>query len=109
MLENKEERLAGMMEKITNHHTKYPDDPLWIPFADPEPQITLPYSLSHPWHVQIHRDAFSYGEVGPRADSRVVVDLRWFGKQASNPKNCVTFSTEVTDIYGMPQPTVSYL
>lgn len=104
---------------VNAHHAKYPEDPLPIPFLDPEPQLTLPYSHDHPWHVQIHRDAFSYGEVGPRADSRVVVDLRWFGKQEIKESNCVDFGKliqakdgswkpGVTDIYGMPQPTVSY-
>jgi len=63
----------------------------------------------------VHRDAFSYGDVGPRADSRVVVDLRFFGKQDVNPDNLVYFGPKhrpssewvagVTDIYGMPQPT----
>ncbi|KAH0829017.1 hypothetical protein J3R83DRAFT_2471 [Lanmaoa asiatica] len=102
-------------EAVNKHHENYPLDPLPIPFLDPEPQITLPFSDGHPWHVQIHRDAFSYGEVGPRADSRVVVDLRWFGRQEIQESNCVDFSTlvkskdgswkpGVTDIYGMPQP-----
>jgi len=103
-------------EAVRKHHERYPQDPLPIPFLDPEPQLTLPYSTDYPWHVQIHRDAFSYGEVGPRADSRVVVDLRWFGRQEIKESNCVNFSTMVqfkdgtwkpgvTDIYGMPQPT----
>lgn len=103
---------------ILRHKIRYENDPLPIPFTDPEPQVTLPYSSDDPWHVQIHRDAFSYGEVGPRADSRVVVDLRWFGAQASNPENRVVFALQektaswqphVTDIYGMPQATVGYL
>ncbi|KAJ7846386.1 hypothetical protein B0H14DRAFT_3867807 [Mycena olivaceomarginata] len=59
-------------------------------------------------------NAFSYGDVGPRADPRVVVDLRFFGKQDINKNNFVDFGTPgyaewsagVTDIYGMPQPTV---
>lgn len=105
-------------DAVEKHHKKYPNDPLPIPFPDPEPQVTLPYSNDHPWHVQIHRDAFSYGDVGPRADSRVVVDLRWFGKQDIKESNCVHFGPHptklewkpgVTDIYGMPQATVGYL
>ncbi|KAF8422789.1 pyranose 2-oxidase [Boletus edulis BED1] len=91
-------------EAILKHLAKYKSDPLPIPFSDPEPQVTLPYSRKYPWHVQIHRDAFNYGEVGPRADSRVVVDLRWFGAQESKKDNYVTFGG-TTDIYGMPQAT----
>ncbi|KAF8867769.1 hypothetical protein CPB85DRAFT_105397 [Mucidula mucida] len=73
-------------DKVAAHHAKYPTDPLPIPFDEPEPQVTIPYSHEHPWHTQIHRDAFSYGGVGPRADSRV-------------------WTPGVTDSYGMPQAT----
>ncbi|KAJ7754829.1 putative pyranose oxidase [Mycena metata] len=83
-------------------------DPLPIPFQDPEPQVTIPASLERPWHTQIHRDAFSYGEVGPTLDSRIVVDLRFFGMQAGVPENRMTFQTQLKDEYGMPQPTFEY-
>jgi pyranose oxidase len=83
-------------------------------FDDPEPQVVIPYTTDHPWHVQVHRDAFPYGDVGPRADPRVVVDMRFFGKQDIDKNNFVDFGTpgyagwsaDITDIYGMPQPTV---
>jgi pyranose oxidase len=77
----------------------------------------IPYRPNSPWHVQIHRDAFSYGDVGPKADPRVVVDLRFFGKSDICEDNRVSFGDNpaptgweagVTDIYGMPQATVSY-
>ncbi|EUC64181.1 pyranose 2-oxidase [Rhizoctonia solani AG-3 Rhs1AP] len=87
------------------HRRKYRNDPIWIPFADPEPQVTMPYTEETPWHTQIHRDAFSYGDVGPRTDPRLVVDLRYFGRQEIKPTNFITFSKDHTDIYGMPQAT----
>ncbi|CAE7218642.1 unnamed protein product [Rhizoctonia solani] len=87
------------------HHAKFPQDPIHIPFADPEPQVTIPYTTDTPWHTQIHRDAFSYGDVGPKADPRLIVDLRWFGRQEINRDNYVTFSSTNTDIYSMPQAT----
>ncbi|CAE6528111.1 unnamed protein product [Rhizoctonia solani] len=87
-------------------HCEHPSkDPIPIPFNDPEPQVTMPYTRATPWHTQIHRDAFSYGDVGPRADPRLIVDLRFFGKQEPERNNYVTFSGKYTDIYGMPQAT----
>ncbi|KIJ57830.1 GMC oxidoreductase, partial [Hydnomerulius pinastri MD-312] len=75
----------------------------------------IPYSTEYPYHVQIHRDTFSYGEVGSKADSRTVVDLRYFGKQQIPKDNRVpvSFGDEhvrgwqpgISDIYGMLQPT----
>ncbi|KDN33181.1 hypothetical protein RSAG8_13728, partial [Rhizoctonia solani AG-8 WAC10335] len=81
------------------------NDPNGTPFTDPEPQITMPYTKETPWHTQIHRDAFSYGDVGSRTDPRLVVDLRYFGRQEIKPTNFITFSKDHTDIYGMSQAT----
>ncbi|KAK0479020.1 pyranose 2-oxidase [Armillaria luteobubalina] len=92
-------------EAVERHQQKNSCDPLPIPFHDPEPQVTIPYTTDYPWHTQIHRDAFSYGDVGPRSDPRVVVDLRFFGKSDISEDNRVCFSDEHTDIYGMPQAT----
>jgi pyranose oxidase len=106
---------------VHDHHEANPTDPLPIPFTDPEPQVTIPYSNDHPYHVQIHRDAFSYGDVGPKADPRLIVDIRFFGKQDIKEYNRVYFGPPdeksipagwtpgITDSYGMPQATVSAL
>lgn len=75
----------------------------------------MPYSTEHPYHTQIHRDAFSYGDVGPQVDQRVVVDLRYFCPIDARESNYVSFSNTDrkgrtnTDTYGMPQPTVGLL
>ncbi|CAE6445783.1 unnamed protein product [Rhizoctonia solani] len=94
-----------LREKCRQHAQKFPEDPIHIPFTDPEPQVTMQYTRDTPWHTQIHRDAFSYGDVGPRADPRLIVDLRFFGRQEVKQSNCVRFSPKHTDIYGMPQAT----
>ena len=105
-------------EAIETHKTKHPRDPLPIPFSDPEPQLMIGYNDEEKYHVQIHRDSFSYGDVGPRADPRVILDFRFFGKQDISRDNYVAFSEDIADPYtnewrpgvtdkcGMPQPTV---
>nr|ALJ82907.1 hypothetical protein [Irpex lacteus] len=108
-LKNLNGRPQWWKDAVEAHRRAHPKDPLWIPFQDPEPQVNIPVTKDFPWHAQIHRDAFSYGEAGPRADSRVVVDLRFFARQAREPKNKLTFDKKITDVYGMPQPTFKYL
>ncbi|KAG8739004.1 Pyranose 2-oxidase [Ceratobasidium sp. 414] len=85
-----------------------------IPLNDPDPQITIPYSTEYPYHTQLHRDAFSYGDVGPQIDHRVVLDLRFFGRVDVRESNFVSFSDKDqrghtnTDVYGMPQATFHF-
>lgn len=60
-------------------------------------------------HKQIHRDAFSYGEVAQTIDSRTIVDLRFFGIAKPRVENTITFETKYQDDFGMPQPTFNFL
>ena len=73
-------------------------------------QCWISVSENRPWHCQvhIHRDAFSYGEVGPNIDTRPIVDLRWFGRVKPCYENCVDFSHTNRDTFGMPQPTFHF-
>ncbi|KAG9120913.1 Pyranose 2-oxidase, partial [Ceratobasidium sp. 392] len=106
-----------LIDSLRDPNSKEQDDSanaLPIPLNDPDPQITIPYSTEYPYHTQLHRDAFSYGDVGPQIDHRVVLDLRFFGRGEVRESNYVSFSDKDksgrtnTDVYGMPQPTFHF-
>ncbi|KAF7589484.1 hypothetical protein BBP40_004238 [Aspergillus hancockii] len=89
-------------------HLESTKDKIPFPYNDLDPQVTLPLAEGYPWHTQIHRDAFSYGAVPPAIDKRTIVDLRFFGIVQPTFDNYVTFEDDITDAYGMPQPTFRY-
>lgn len=93
----------GWKAIVEKHRKKAPNDPLPFPFDDPDPQCYFPLSEEYPWHNQIHRDAFGYGEVPQTIDQRVVVDLRWFGYVKPSWNNCIKFLGDSKDEFGMPQ------
>jgi pyranose oxidase len=86
-------------------------DPVPIPVDDPIPNVWIPFSSpEHPFHCQIHRDAFPYsivpGNLG--IDHRAIIDLRWFTTKEIRFEDHVTFSDKYVDMYGMPQITFHY-
>lgn len=99
---------ARFAERVSSHRREHPTDPVPIPGDDPEPNVWIPVSEDRPWHCQIHRDAFHYGAVPPNVDTRLVVDLRWFGYVEPRPENRVTFSDVHKDVFGLPQPTFEF-
>lgn len=90
-------------DAVHNHKRDHPDDPLPFPFDDLDPNVYTPFSEKYPWHTQIHRDAFGYGEVPADVDQRLIVDLRFFGYVDPNRFNRVSFSAKRRDGFGMPQ------
>lgn len=75
-----------------------------IPPDDLDPNVWIPVSPDRPWHCQIHRD-LPYDDMvtDPEVDSRLVVDLRWFGLADPRPENRMRFSDTAKDAWGMPE------
>ncbi|MFI9772957.1 GMC oxidoreductase [Streptomyces sp. NPDC052415] len=83
-------------------------DPLPFRKDDPDPNLYIAASTARPWHCQIHRDAFSYGAVPPSIDTRLIVDLRWFGISRPRHSNWVEFDDTMKDTFDMPQATFHF-
>jgi pyranose oxidase len=86
-------------------------DPVPIPKNDPIPNVWIPFSYpEHPFHCQIHRDAFPYSIISGNAgiDHRAIVDLRWFTRKDIRFRDHITFSDKNADMFGMPQITFHY-
>jgi pyranose oxidase len=96
-------------ERSATHRKESPFDPVPFSPGEPEPQVWIPVSENRPWHCQIHRDAFHYGDVQPNVDSRLIVDLRWFGIVQPRYESKLAFSDKHLDSFGMPQPTFEWI
>jgi len=95
-------------DRVVRHREEHPEDPVPIPLGEAEPQVWIPVSQHRPWHCQIHRDAFHYGDVAPNVDGRLVVDLRWFGIVEPSYESRIAFSDVHRDSFDMPQPTFEW-
>jgi pyranose oxidase len=86
-----------------------PDDPIPMPLWAPEPEVWIPVSEKRPWHCQIHYDPINFTTPGGEfVDERLLVFVQWFGMTEAEEHNRVTFSADVPDLMGMPQPTFEY-
>ncbi|MFE5681559.1 GMC oxidoreductase, partial [Streptomyces erythrochromogenes] len=94
--------------QLLAYRERFPDDELPIPDDDPDPNVWIPVTEGRPWHAQINRDSFHYGDIPPHVDGRLIVDLRWFGLVDPRPENRVFFSDRYTDVHDMPQPTFDF-
>jgi choline dehydrogenase-like flavoprotein len=85
------------------------DGPVPIPEDDGDPNVWIPVSADRPWHCQIHRDLPYDGMApAPEIDSRLVVDLRWFGLVGPRPENRVRFSDSARDVFGLPEASLEF-
>ncbi|KAI0521681.1 hypothetical protein F5B22DRAFT_547346 [Xylaria bambusicola] len=94
--------------RCKEHHEKYPEDVLRIPYNDPSPQITTPVSKEFPWHTQIQRDPFHHNTIPTAIDPRLILDIRFFGYVKPYYDNYVEFRSDMVDLFGMPQPLIHY-
>lgn len=97
-----DDRFAAARAKVEE------EDAVPIPMHDPPPSLMIPVSDNRRWHCQIQRDSFSYGELPPDIDTRLVVDLRWFSMTEPNEDNRVCFDIDLHDTFGMPKPTFEF-
>lgn len=79
-----------------------------IPMSDPPPHLHIPVSDEQPWHAQIFREAFQFDPLTPTVDSRLIIDLKWFGMVTPVATNRIVFETDIHDRFGMPQPTFEF-
>lgn len=99
-------RFAG---RAGAHQVSNPDDPVPFPPGDLDPNVWIPVSEDRPWHCQVHCDLPYDGMTpSPDIDSRLIVDLRWFGLVDPRPENRVRFSDTARDLLGMPQPSFEF-
>lgn len=82
--------------------------PLPIPMKDPPPHLYIPVAEGRRWHGQIFREAFQFDPLSPNVDSRLIVDLKWFGMIDPVRTNRMTFEPDIMDRLGMPQPTFHF-
>lgn len=95
-------RFKDRVDKIESN------DPIPVPMNDPPPMVWIPVSEGRPWHCQIHKDSFHYGQIPPDVDDRLIVDLRWFALIEPVQSNRVKFEDDIHDKFGMPQPTFEF-
>lgn len=75
---------------------------------DLPPHLYIPLAEDRPWHGQIFREAFQFDPLTPDVDSRLIIDLKWFGMIDPVPSNRMTFESDIMDRIGMPQPTFDF-
>lgn len=79
-----------------------------IPMSDPPPHLYIPVDEKREWHGQIFREAFQFDPLVMPIDSRLVLDLKWFGMIDPERSNRVRFESTIRDRLGMPQPTFTF-
>jgi pyranose oxidase len=100
--------LIGKEADATSQSSGNDPFPLPIPMNDPKPHLYIPLSEGRPWHSQIFRESFQFDPLPDNVDSRLVVDLKWFGMIDPVATNQIRFESDMRDKTKMPQATFHF-
>jgi pyranose oxidase len=100
-------RIVEMLKEDSTNTAR--DQLIPIPWNQPEPRLGRRPSEDKPWHVQINRvGRLTAMNVDQPIDVRLCLEHLWFCFVEPRPDNCITFSKDQVDRFGMPQVTINY-
>jgi pyranose oxidase len=84
------------------------EEPVPIAFNDPSPKAGILPSREAFWIGHVNRTARYLYYTEATWDSRLCLDLTWYGPVIQRPDNRITFSEKMVDRFGQPQISIAY-